>query len=261
MRCSTRPPTASGTSSPPTRCSGSTSSPPSVPRAIDEVAIAAWVDAGRARSIPATRSGVGVQLIVDTRALATGRRGRLRRGRPRPRGVTVFETPRLTATEVTEDDIAELLDVHLSNQAYLDLTEGSGGSRRRVRPRHARARPADVGDDRRAGTRACCASATAATCVGAPGLDGREPERRRAVDRPRHDPRRPPAPRPGGRGDRAASPSTAARPAGRGCGRASSRGTTPGWRWRSAVGMREVERKPHRIAAGDCELAVMELAL
>jgi RimJ/RimL family protein N-acetyltransferase len=28
-----------------------------------------------------------------------------------------------------------------------------------------------------------------------------------------------------------------------------------------ALGMREVERKPHRIAAGDCELAVMELAL
>ena len=45
--------------------------PPSVPRAIDEVGIAAWVDAGRARSIAATRSGVGVQLIVDTRALAT----------------------------------------------------------------------------------------------------------------------------------------------------------------------------------------------
>jgi len=44
--------------------------PPSVPRAIDEVGIAAWVDAGRARSIAATRSGVGVQLIVDTRALA-----------------------------------------------------------------------------------------------------------------------------------------------------------------------------------------------
>ena len=46
-------------------------SPPSVPRAIDEVGIAAWVDAGRARSIAATRSGVGIQLIVDTRALAT----------------------------------------------------------------------------------------------------------------------------------------------------------------------------------------------
>ena len=46
-------------------------SPPSVPRAIDEVAIAAWVDAGKARAIPATRSGVGVQLIVGTHALAT----------------------------------------------------------------------------------------------------------------------------------------------------------------------------------------------
>lgn len=44
--------------------------PPSVPRAIDEVGIAAWVDAGRARSSAATRSGVGIQLIVDTRALA-----------------------------------------------------------------------------------------------------------------------------------------------------------------------------------------------
>jgi len=42
--------------------------------------------------------------------------------------VTAFETPRLTAAEVTEDDISELLEVHLSNQAYLDLTEGSGGS-------------------------------------------------------------------------------------------------------------------------------------
>jgi hypothetical protein len=45
-------------------------SPPSVPRAIDEVAITAWVDAGKALAIPATRSGVGVQLIVDTRKLA-----------------------------------------------------------------------------------------------------------------------------------------------------------------------------------------------
>jgi hypothetical protein len=45
-------------------------SPPSVPRAIDEVAITAWVDAGKALAIPATRSGVGVQLVVDTRKLA-----------------------------------------------------------------------------------------------------------------------------------------------------------------------------------------------
>jgi hypothetical protein len=42
-----------------------------VPRALDEVAIAAWVDSGKARAVTATRSGVGVQLVVDTRALAT----------------------------------------------------------------------------------------------------------------------------------------------------------------------------------------------
>ena len=42
--------------------------------------------------------------------------------------MTFFETPRLRATEVTEDDITELLEVHHSNQAYLDLTEGSGGA-------------------------------------------------------------------------------------------------------------------------------------
>jgi RimJ/RimL family protein N-acetyltransferase len=41
--------------------------------------------------------------------------------------VTVFETARLTATEATADDIPELLDVYRSNPAYLDLTEGSGG--------------------------------------------------------------------------------------------------------------------------------------
>jgi RimJ/RimL family protein N-acetyltransferase len=41
--------------------------------------------------------------------------------------VTVFETARLTAAEVAGSDIPELLDVHLSNPAYLELTEGSGG--------------------------------------------------------------------------------------------------------------------------------------
>jgi len=30
--------------------------------------------------------------------------------------VTVVETPRLSTAEVTEDDIGELLDVHLSNR-------------------------------------------------------------------------------------------------------------------------------------------------
>jgi RimJ/RimL family protein N-acetyltransferase len=41
--------------------------------------------------------------------------------------VTVFETARLIAVEVAEEDVPELLDVYLSNPAYLELTEGSGG--------------------------------------------------------------------------------------------------------------------------------------
>jgi len=41
--------------------------------------------------------------------------------------VTVFETARMTAAEIAEDDLPEVLDVYLSNPAYLELTEGSGG--------------------------------------------------------------------------------------------------------------------------------------
>jgi RimJ/RimL family protein N-acetyltransferase len=41
--------------------------------------------------------------------------------------VTAFETARLAAAEVAEHDIPELLDVYLSNPGYLELTEGSGG--------------------------------------------------------------------------------------------------------------------------------------
>lgn len=44
--------------------------PPSVPVALDEVAVTVWVDAGRAAAIGPTRSGVAVQLVVDTPALA-----------------------------------------------------------------------------------------------------------------------------------------------------------------------------------------------
>jgi hypothetical protein len=44
--------------------------PPSVPVAIDEVGVTVWVDAGRAASGSATRSGVAVQLVVDGPALA-----------------------------------------------------------------------------------------------------------------------------------------------------------------------------------------------
>jgi hypothetical protein len=44
--------------------------PPSVPVAMQEVAVTVWVDAGRAAAIGPTRSGVAVQLVVDTTALA-----------------------------------------------------------------------------------------------------------------------------------------------------------------------------------------------
>jgi hypothetical protein len=44
--------------------------PPSVPVAIDEVGVTVWVDAGRARAGAATRSGVAVQLVLDSPALA-----------------------------------------------------------------------------------------------------------------------------------------------------------------------------------------------
>jgi hypothetical protein len=44
--------------------------PPTVPRALDEVAVTAWVDAGRSQARAPTRSGVGVQLVVDAHDLA-----------------------------------------------------------------------------------------------------------------------------------------------------------------------------------------------
>jgi RimJ/RimL family protein N-acetyltransferase len=39
----------------------------------------------------------------------------------------LFETARIAAADVVEDDLAELLEVYVSNPAYLELTEGSAG--------------------------------------------------------------------------------------------------------------------------------------
>jgi hypothetical protein len=103
--------------------------------------------------------------------------------------VTVFETSRLTAAEVTEDDVSELLDVHLSNQAYLDLTEGSGGL-----------------------------AVEALRGLADHGRDHGWTRLREGV----------------------------------------LEGNDGGMALARALGMREVERKPYRIAAGDRELAVME---
>jgi hypothetical protein len=44
--------------------------PPAVPVALDEVGITAWVDAGRATAENPTRSGVAVQFVVPSAALA-----------------------------------------------------------------------------------------------------------------------------------------------------------------------------------------------
>jgi RimJ/RimL family protein N-acetyltransferase len=41
--------------------------------------------------------------------------------------VSIFETARLTAGEIAEADLDDVVAVHLSNPAYLELTEGSAG--------------------------------------------------------------------------------------------------------------------------------------
>ena len=45
------------------------------------------------------------------------------------------------------------------------------------------------------------------------------------------------------------------------CGKASSRGTTPGWRWHTLSACARSSASPHKIAAGERDLAVMEVAL
>ena len=161
---------------------------------------------------------------------------------------------------MTEDDIAELLDVHLSNQAYLDLTEGSGG----IAGAYDRGMlERDLTMSAMTPGRHTCVLRLrdGGACVGVLDWIDENPNDGAPwiglvmvhADHQRRGPRR--------RGDRTAWPTSAGRRDGRACGRASSRGTTPAWRWRSRSGMREVERKPHKIAAGERELAVMELAL
>jgi hypothetical protein len=45
--------------------------PPSVPKEMHEVGVTVWIDAGKARGVPPTRSGVAVQLVIDASALGT----------------------------------------------------------------------------------------------------------------------------------------------------------------------------------------------
>ena len=131
--------------------------------------------------------------------------------------MTAFETARLTAARC--GSIPELLDVHLSNPAYLEPTEGSGGVAGGENPNdgwpwigllmiHAAHQRRGLGAKAIAGLaahgRAACWTRL---CEG-------------VID-----------------------------------------GNAAGMALALAVGMREIERKQHRVAAGEREPAVMELDL
>jgi RimJ/RimL family protein N-acetyltransferase len=173
--------------------------------------------------------------------------------------VTVFATPRLTADGVTEDDIAELLDVHLSNQAYLDLTEGSGG----VAGAYDRGMlERDLAMSAMTPGRHTCTLRLrdGGTCVGVLDWMDENPNDGApwiglVMIHTDHQ----------GRGIGAEAIAGLAE-YGRALGWTRLRegvidGNEAGMALARAAGMREVERKRHAIAAGDCELAVMELAL
>ena len=116
--------------------------PPSVPRAIDEVGVAVWVDAGRAQTTPDAQRRRGA---ADRRRARPGRRrrGRLRPGRPRAQPVAHVRDGAARRTCRRGGHVDALLAVYLSNQV-LAVTEGSSGEAG-LRPRHARAGSVDVG--------------------------------------------------------------------------------------------------------------------
>lgn len=173
--------------------------------------------------------------------------------------MSVFETARLTAAEATEDDVAELLDVHLSNPAYLDLTEGSGGvpgaydrgmlERDLALAAMTPGRHTTVLRLRAGGA-----------CAGM--LDWMDENPNDATPwiglimiHADHQRR--------GLGAEAIA---GLAEHGRSCGWTRLRegvieGNDAGLALALAAGMREIERRPHRIAAGDCMLSVMELDL
>ena len=173
--------------------------------------------------------------------------------------MTFFETPRLRATEVTEDDITELLEVHHSNQAYLDLTEGSGGAAgtydRGMLERDLQMSAITDGRHtcilrlREGGTRVGLLDwmdenpNDGSPWIGLVMIHADHQRRGLAAETIR------------GLAEH-----------GRAAGWTRLRegvidGNKAGMALALGVEMREVERKTHRIAAGDCELAVMELGL
>ncbi len=173
--------------------------------------------------------------------------------------MTVFETVRLSAAEAAEDDLPELLDVYLSNPAYLELTEGSGGVPgaydRGMLERDLAMSALTPGRHT-----AVLRLHDGGHCVGV--LDWMD-------ENPSDG-----APWLGlimihaGHQHRGLGAEAVAGLAehGRAAGWKRLRegviaGNDAGMALARAAGMREVERRPHRIAAGDRELAVMELEL
>jgi RimJ/RimL family protein N-acetyltransferase len=173
--------------------------------------------------------------------------------------VTVFETARLVAAEVSEADVAEVLDVYLSNPAYLDLTEGSSGVPGAY-DRGMLERDLAMSDLTPGRHSAVLRLRDGGACVGIVDWMDENPTDGAPwlglimihADHHRH-----------GLGREAIA---GLADHGRRAGWTRLRegvieGNEAGMALAVAAGMREVERKPHTVAAGECELAVMELEL
>jgi RimJ/RimL family protein N-acetyltransferase len=173
--------------------------------------------------------------------------------------VTVFETARLVAAEVCEEDISELLDVYLSNPDYLELTEGSGGVAGAY-DRGMLERDLAMSELTPGRHTAVLRLRDGGACVGVMDWVDENPNDGTPwlglimihADHQRRE-----------LGTEAIAGLT---DHGRRAGWTRLRegvimGNEAGMALAVAAGMREIERKPHRIAAGECELAVMELAL
>jgi RimJ/RimL family protein N-acetyltransferase len=173
--------------------------------------------------------------------------------------VTVFETARLVAAEVTEEDVPELLEVYLSNPAYLELTEGSGGAPGAY-DRGMLERDLAMSDLTPGRHTVALRLRDGGECVGVlDWMDENPKDGSPWIGLIMIHARRQ-------RQGLAAEAIAGLAEHGRRAGWTRLRegvieGNEAGMALAVAAGMREVERKTHRIAAGDRELAVMELDL
>ena len=173
--------------------------------------------------------------------------------------MTVFETARMTAAEIAEDDLPEVLDVYLSNPAYLELAEGSGGVPGAY-DRGMLERDLAMSSLTPGRHTAVLRLRDGGTCVGVLDWLDQNPNDGAPwlgliIVHARHQHL--------GLGSEAIA---GLAHYGRAAGWKRLRegvidGNEAGMALAVAAGMREIERKPHTIAAGPCTLAVMELDL